>query len=558
MRWQDLDADAPAQSQSNLSAKTMRILKTHLPNADFQGLVPEREYWSAETTLAELRGRNYFSHETRAEQDDDDFDGAAAYAAEYDDSHWPEIIQEASKDGLLFSAFGGLIWYLRSLKLERQLLSQRNFARYDPLRRTGTLMLDSQTLLNLDVLQNSFDGSEAGTLFGTLCRCETAFGKRLLKKWICHPLRNPDDINDRLDAVDDVIGVDGLLDALEARFRRLPDIERTISRIHAGTCKPKDFLGVLESLDEMFGFFEELRSRGTSFSSRRLRHLVEKAFPASLKEKLDETSGSFDVSTGEGAGDLLPKREFDEQFADCLERVEEIQKEMSEYLAEQRRATKCPQLAYKDINNEKFQLELPTRVKAPAGWIFKSKTQQVHRYHTPMLTRMIEKLEDAEELLQQARQTAKLRLYQKFDESYPEYLDVVKGIAELDCYLSLARARLSFNAPVCRPEFVLDEGPTFDVKALRHPQFASTTAGQDFIPNDTKLGAGDANIMLLTGANMAGKSTLLRQIGLCVILAQLGSYIPAQSCRLSPCDRIFTRIGANVRLSAIGPSSAPR
>lgn len=556
-----------AHQQSNLSAKTLRVLKLHLPNADYQGLLPEREFWAAETTLHEMRGRKYLAvnqpataadEEESEDQDEEAYDGEAGEEA---DAEWPQPVRDAANDPLLFSAFGGLVWYLRSLKLERQLLSQRNFSAYDPLRRSGTLVLDSQTLINLDVLQGA-DGTEKGSLFEVLCRCATPMGKRLLKRWLCHPLRNPEDIEARLDAVDDFCDTEGLLDETESKFRKLPDIERAISRIHAGTSRPKEFVSTLDAFDEVFAFFGELEAGSDEFKSSRLRKLAKESFSTELKAKLDETRESFDLGTsGESSAiDILPRAEFDTHFAACLEKVETIQREMQDYLAEQRRALKSSSINFKDLGNEKYQLEMSVKIKPPSNYIFKSKTKDVHRFYTPQLTRMIEKLEDAEELLQQARQTAKLRLYQKFDESYQEYLKVVRALAEIDCYVSLSRARMAFNAPVCRPEFVdasaSPTGSLFEVKDLRHPQFASTIYGQDFIPNDTSLGGTDAdgnaaaNMIILTGANMAGKSTLLRQIGLCVILAQLGSYIPASSCRLTPCDRIFTRIGANDNIIA--------
>ena len=282
--------------KANISAKTMRLLKTHLPSADFQGLQPEREFWSGEKTLSELRGRKYLSR--IQPEDDDDFD---AEAGEDQDEEWPDAVKDAARDPLLMSTFGGLIWYLRSLKLERQLLSLRNFAAYDPLRRSGTLVLDSQTLINLDVLHGA-DGSEKGSLFEVLNRCATPMGKRLLKRWMCHPLRNADDINARLDAVDDFLETEGMLEGTDARFRRLPDVERAISRIHAGTCRPKDFLATLDALEDIHVYFVNLAEFADGMKSTRIQKLAAEAFPDSLKEKLNQTRDSFEIGTGEGSG----------------------------------------------------------------------------------------------------------------------------------------------------------------------------------------------------------------------------------------------------------------
>jgi DNA mismatch repair protein MSH6 len=135
------------------------------------------------------------------------------------------------------------------LKLDKQLVSLGQVFEYDPIRQAGTLILDGQTLENLEIFQNSYDGTDKGTLFSLLNRCVTAFGKRLFRQWVCHPLRSADAINKRLDAVDDFNSILGVMEEISESLKRLPDLERLLSRIHAESCKLKDFLAVLDGFE---------------------------------------------------------------------------------------------------------------------------------------------------------------------------------------------------------------------------------------------------------------------------------------------------------------------
>lgn len=171
--------------QGILSQKTMRLLKNSLSscgNVMWNAITPGKEFWDDETTLSELKASEYFP---RGESD------------------VPVVLKDVANKPLAISAFGGLVWYLKSLKLDQQLLSTNNIKVYDPIRSSGTLILDGSTLVNLEVFQNNLDGGDRGTLHKLLNQCVSPFGKRMFKKWLCHPLRGMDAINARLDAVED-------------------------------------------------------------------------------------------------------------------------------------------------------------------------------------------------------------------------------------------------------------------------------------------------------------------------------------------------------------------
>jgi DNA mismatch repair protein MSH6 len=131
--------------------------------------------------------------------------------------------------------------------LDKELLSLKNVTPYDPIRNTTSLVLDGQTLANLEILQNSYDGSDEGTVIKLLNHCVTPFGKRQFKQWLCHPLREVQDIVERQDGVEELIAHIDIQELITNKLRGIPDLERLISRIHAGNCKVKEFLTVLEA-----------------------------------------------------------------------------------------------------------------------------------------------------------------------------------------------------------------------------------------------------------------------------------------------------------------------
>jgi DNA mismatch repair protein MSH6 len=203
---------------------------------------------------------------------------------------------------------------------------------------------------------------------------------------------------------------------------------------------------------------------------------------------------------------------------------------------------------YNDIGKEIYQLEVPKKVKVPNNWDQMSATAKVSRYYTPELRKLVRALQEAQETHGQITREVATRFCQRFDEDYKVWLAAVKIIAQLDCLISLAKASASLGEPSCRPTFEEGNRTVVEFEELRHPCMLNTV--DDFIPNDIRLGGDSANISLLTGANAAGKSTILRMTCIAVILAQVGCYLPCTSARLTPVDRIMSRLGANDNIFA--------
>ncbi|KFH66766.1 DNA mismatch repair protein MSH6 [Podila verticillata NRRL 6337] len=517
--------------KGGLSVRSTRILKNTLGvNAIWNHLQPETQFWDAMTTRDEIRIREYFGKNV-----------PGAIASEC----WPAALQKVEGNLAVLSAFGGLIWYLRSLKLDEELLSFKNFQVYDPVKQASTLILDGQTLTNLEIFQNNSDGTEAGTVLRLLNRCVTPFGKRLFRRWLCHPLRSTTAIAARLDAVEDLMRVPGFLELFEEKCARFPDLERIVSRIHAGSCKIADFLVVLSTFRTLM-----VRSRDLTDPfghSGKIASVLEEL--PDLTDHLEYFDNAFDHKIASAGGEIVPYPGFAEDFDEIDETLKRLDSEFAAYLDKAKSILKTTKIVYKDLGKEIYQLEVSNKVSVPKDWTMKSSTSAVKRYYTPKLIEIITELQEARETKNSIMKELQSRLYAKFDENYKDWLKAVKIIAELDCLGSLSKSSSALGSPACRPEFVESEKSVLELEGLRHPCVIPGIA-TDFIPNDTVLGGESPNLILLTGPNMGGKSTLLRQTCVAIIMAQLGCYVPAEKCRLTPFDRVFTRIGANDNILA--------
>ena len=478
--------------KSCVSVETLRILKNNTgPNTIWNYLKPVKEFWTADITCRELDASNYFTS---------DGEGTSEL--------WPGALQEARDKDLVMSAFGALLQYLRALKIEQELVTLGNFAWYDPIRKASSLVLDGKTLINLEIFINSFDGGTDGTLFMLLNRCITPFGKRLFKQWICHPLMDATKINARLDAVDALNAELTIQDRFTASLLKLPDLERMISRIHAGSCKAQDFVRVLEGFEQIeytVGLLNEL-----TFGDSVIGQLIS-SMP-DLANALTPWKEAFDHSRAKSDGVLVPERGVEEDFDASQDRIEAILAKLDKLLKKTQKDMGSTAIVYRDNGKEIYQLEVPLKVKGiPKNWSQMSATAKVKRYYSPELRSLVRQLQEAQETHSQIVKEVAGRFFIRFDKDYSTWLAAVQIIAQLDCLISLAKASSALGEPSCRPGFV-DGRTVVEFEDLRHPCMLPNVT--DFIPNDVKLGGDSAKINLLTGANAAGKSTILRMVRL--------------------------------------------
>ena len=476
--------------KSHLSTKALRILKNNTsPTTIWTQLKSGSEFWDADRARRELKSGEYFIDNEAGEES------------------WPKALQQFDDNEVVMSAVGGLVSYLKFLQLEKPLLSQGNFESYSPIQKNGTLILDGQTLMNLELFANSSDGSQDGTLFSLLNKCITPFGKRLFRQWVAHPLCDIARINERLDAVVMLNSDPTVREQFASQMVKMPDLERLISRVHAGACKPEDFVRVLEGYEQI-EYTTSLLSAfkgGNGLLDRLILSMPD------LQEPLNYWKDAFNRRKAKEDKILIPEKGIETDFDNSLDRIEEIKEQLQSLLNDKKTDLKCRTLKYTDVGKEIYQMEAPKSVKVPSNWRQMSSTKDVKRWYFPALTQLVRELQEAEELHSQLVREVASRLFKKFDVDYETWLKAIKVVAQLDCLVSLAKASDSLGQPCCRPEFFDAERSFVEFEELRHP--CMTTTVDDFIPNDIRLGGDQAKINLLTGANAAGKSTVLRMVG---------------------------------------------
>ncbi|XP_069439478.1 DNA mismatch repair protein Msh6 isoform X2 [Ovis canadensis] len=587
--------------KGNLSTETKMILKSSLSSSLQEGLIPGSQFWDAAKTLRTLLEEGYFTDKLNE-------DGGVmlpqvlkGMTAESDSIG----LTPGEKSELALSALGGCVFYLKKCLIDQELLSMANFEEYVPLdshmvhaTRPGAvftkanqrMVLDAVTLSNLEIFLNGTNGSTEGTLLEKIDTCHTPFGKRLLKQWLCAPLCNPHAINDRLDAIEDLMVVPDKISEVVDLLKKLPDLERLLSKIHnVGSplksqnhpdsraimyeettySKKKiiDFLSALEGFKvicKVIGVMEEVID---DFKSKILKQVLtlqtknpEGRFP-DLTSELNRWDTAFDHEKARKTGLITPKAGFDSDYDQALADIRENEQSLLEYLEKQRSRIGCRTIVYWGIGRNRYQLEIPENFitrNLPEEYELKSTKKGCKRYWTKTIEKKLADLIKAEERRDTSLKDCMRRLFYNFDKNYKDWQAAVECIAVLDVLLCLTNYSRGGDGPMCRPIILLpeeDTPPFLDLKGSRHPCITKTFFGDDFIPNDILIGCeeeeeenGKAYCVLVTGPNMGGKSTLMRQAGLLAIMAQMGCYVPAEVCRLTPIDRVFTRLGASDRI----------
>ncbi|RLV93366.1 DNA mismatch repair protein MSH6 [Spathaspora sp. JA1] len=516
--------------KGNLCSIANKILKfcAHNNHQIWNHMNPITEFWDYDVTIENLVTSKYYPAE-----DLDDF------------SKYPQVLTDFKENHqVAFNAFGGLLYYLKTLKLDSSIMSLGNIHEYRISRNeTSHLILDGTTLNNLEILNNTTDGGDKGTLFKLLNRATTSFGKRQLKKWILYPLIKISDINQRYDAVDYLMN-DGLetRSIVESCLNELPDLERLLARIHAGNLKFRDFLKVVESFENIVKCLNQL-GEFTNVESGSFYKYIREIPPQQMKELISEWEDAFDRVQAKNDV-IVPAKGVDEQFDESQAIIDDLEGQLDQHLKEYKKRFKSHEIFYRDSGKEIYLIEFPIKLvkSVPHDWQQMGATSKVKRFWSPEVKKLVRELLEQRERHKMVCETLRNRMYAKFDSHYNTWMAIISTISKIDCLLALSKVSGTIGYPSCRPKFVESDRGYINFHELRHPCFVST---REFIPNDIRLGGDQPHFGLLTGANAAGKSTLMRTTALAVILSQIGCYIPAQSAELTPVDRIMTRLGAN-------------
>ncbi|XP_056424046.1 DNA mismatch repair protein Msh6 isoform X2 [Hyla sarda] len=590
--------------KGNPSLDTRKVLKSCLSTSIQEGLTPSSQFWDASKTLKVLAEEGYFVEDSKEDSENSSLPPVLKAMISESDSL---ALTPGEKHELALSALGACICYLKKCLIDQELLSMANFEEYVPvdldLERAQTstsffaktsqrMVLDGVTLANLEILQNGTNGSTEGTLLEKLDTCFTPFGKRLLKQWLCAPQCNPFSINDRLNAVEDLMAIPGKVSEVGELLKKLPDLERLLSKIHSigsplksqnhpdsravmyeettySKKKIADFLSALEGFRVMREVIMIMEDVVDDFKSNILKQVVSlkdknpKGLFPDLSAELKRWDTSFDHEKAKKTGVITPKAGFDPDYDEALRDIKTEEQNLNNYLEKQRKRLGCKNMVYWGTAKNRYQMEIPESVigrNLPEEYELKSTKKGFKRYWTKAIESMFSDLVNAEERRDAALKDCMRRLFYNFDKNYKDWQTAVECFAVLDVLMCLAQYSRGGDGPVCRPDILLpdDIAPFLELRGSTHPCITKTFFGDDFIPNDIVIGCKDdddeensnAHCVLVTGPNMGGKSTLLRQAGLMVVMAQLGCYVPAEVCKLTPVDRVFTRLGASDRIMA--------
>jgi DNA mismatch repair protein MutS len=417
--------------------------------------------------------------------------------------------------------------------------------RLTPYRRSNFLILDASTQSHLDLVQSR--GGRSMTLVGVLDRTATPMGARLLRDWILHPLRDVGEIEARQDAIAALLGDAALLGELRSRLAEIRDIERAAARLGGPSGNARDLAVLAQSLERIPVLAAHLgaatalslpsvilASSGKRLHSlpdltRKLREALVDEPPALVRE------GGF-IRDGFDPGlDTLRAASRDGKSWIATLQEKEIE----------RTGIKSLKVRYTSVFGYFIEITKTNLASVPADYVRKQTTVNGERFITP-------ELKEVEGRILGADERARLREVEIFGElkaavtgEVAKLQETANTLAELDALCSLAEtARLH---GYCRPD--VDEGGVLVIEGGRHPVLDQQAGAERFVPNDTELDVDAKKFAIITGPNMAGKSTYIRQAALLVLMAQTGSFVPAISMRCSVADRIFTRVGASDDLS---------
>lgn len=400
------------------------------------------------------------------------------------------------------------------------------------------LVLDTYTLRNLEVTRNLRDGGKKDTLLDVLDFTETAMGSRLLKQWLEAPLLSIVAIDRRLDAVQEMVEDFGLRGALADGLKDIRDFERLLTRIEVGTANARDLVALRLSLACLPGIRETL----ADVRAQLLRETTERVMTFDevtelLARAIVDEPG---ISLREGG---IIKDGYDAEL-DEYRRIAHDSKSMLQEIEErekQETGIKSLKIGYNKVFGYYIEVRNSGADLVPDRYIRKQTLANAERYITEELKAFETKILGAQEKIVQIEYHLFTEVRERIKQELPGIQQTAHAIAVLDVLRSFAEAAVSYNyvRPQLRPEGGIS------IKDGRHPLVERILTRDLFVPNDTELNHRDCEIMLITGPNMAGKSTYMRQVALLALMAQVGSFLPAREAVLSPVDRIFTRIGAS-------------
>ncbi|KAG7132105.1 DNA mismatch repair protein MSH3 like [Verticillium longisporum] len=418
------------------------------------------------------------------------------------------------------------------------------------------MLINGSTLESLEVYRNSTDHTVHGSLFWALDKTSTRFGQRLLRKWVGRPLLDDSQLAERVAAVEEIANGQGTpqVDKLEALLVGIKtDLERSLIRMYYAKCSRPELLAVLQSLQRIATQYATIKTASDiGFASPLITNAL-----LSLPHILDTIISYLDKINPEAARkddkyNFFREAEQNDDIQDFKMGIVAVEQELDEHRrdAAAKLGRKKP-VDYVTVAGIEYLIEvLNTDLKnVPASWAKISGTKKLSRFHTPEAVRLLAARDQNREALASACDAAfAALLHDLAHDAYQPLRDAVASLATLDCLMSLARvARLpGYTKPTFLPS---SAPPQISVTAGRHP-VADHTLPNGYIPFTAALASPTPLAYLITGPNMGGKSSFVRALALLALLAQIGSYVPAEALTLAPLDAIHARMGARDNLFA--------
>lgn len=436
------------------------------------------------------------------------------------------------------NASGALLAYLK----ETLCLPIGHINRIQTYSTSQFMALDSTTLRNLELVDSSHNEGRKNTLLSVLDRTQTPMGARLIRQWIKQPLLSVETIKERQEAIQDLIAHPQLMEQINNLLNEVRDLERLTMKIGSGYATPRDLVSLRLSLEPLPRTKELL----STLNARLIR---------SEKDKIEDL-GEMTALIAQALVDEPPLRItegkiFRDGFNSELDDLREISRDSKSWLAryqtELREQTgiRTIKVGFTKLFGYYIEVSKGQAERMPDTFQRRQTLVNAERYITPELKNYEQKVLYAEERMISIEGELFAQLRLQIASYSQKILQIAKAIGEIDALLSLALAARQYDY-VCP---TVDNSQSLYIKEGRHPVIESSNSGEKFVPNDTQMDGDNNRVLIITGPNMAGKSTYIRQVALIAIMAHIGSFVPAKEAHIGIIDQVFTRIGASDDLS---------
>ncbi len=437
------------------------------------------------------------------------------------------------------SAAGAVLGYLK----QNQKGAVSHITRLSPEHTAAYMGLDLVTQRNLELITSIQEGRREGTLLSLLDRTCTAMGARMLRSWLSLPLLDISRIEARQDAVEDLLRHPARREPVRSVLKHVGDLERLMSRICCGRCSPRDLVALKASLEAIPGLRDSLKAATADLLAKtRCQGMPELSELIDLIGRTVADEPPFQLSEG-GIIREGHNRELDE----LRDAASGGRRWVAELQAKERERTGIPSLkvGYNKAFGYYIEITRANMDRAPDDYLRKQTLVNAERFITPALKEWEAKILGADERAKELEKELFQQLRVKVEAWVDEVQCTARAVAVVDVLACLADVAAAND--YVRPE--VDDSTGIDIRGGRHPVVEGLLPTGKFVPNDFFVDGEHEQVLIITGPNMAGKSTMLRQVGLIVLLAQLGSFVPAGAARVGVVDRIFTRVGASDNLA---------